>query len=271
MARFKRYLCTISSVLILTLPGITSCQSLNEDALKQQELLNTQMGIIINYLNTGQPVKAHKELRPLVKQHPENAELQNLMGLCYLAFKKPKMAEKYLEVALKLKPTPAFGLNLGSSLIEQRRYKKAITLLKGFKKEGIEDYEFPERFDHNIALAYERAKKTKPAIHYYNAALRLNPNNYITIMQLAKLYQNMKQYKLSKKYFESAHRTCLRCYEPVRFIALEYVRVGNIKKAVSVLETYKSSQNTHQNDVQAANKLISKVSRLGTRRSKSRR
>ncbi len=264
MARFRLNIYIFASTFTLALSGIFGCQHLDEEATKQQEILNTQMGIIINYLNTGKPVKAHKELRPLLKEHPDNAELQNLMGLTYLAFKKPRMAEKYLRNAFKIKPTPAFGLNLGSSLIEQRRYKQAVKLLKGFKKEGIEEYEFPERFDHNIALAYERARKPKQAIRYYKSALRLNPNNYVTIMQLAKLYEKLKRPKSASRYFELARRTCLRCYEPVRFIALHHARAGNIKKAIATLESYKSVQKVHQKDLQAANELISKVSGLGS-------
>jgi Tfp pilus assembly protein PilF len=244
---------------VLIIAGCMTTQATKTEQNKQEEILEHQLSIIINHLNYGEPEKAHFETRPLLKQYPDRSEIQNLMGLAYMGMKQAKLAEGYFRKAFDLKPDPAFGLNLTSALIEQRRYREAIKLCKGFLTEGLEEYKYPERFNHNIALAYERMNRSKFAIKYYRQALAKNPSNFQTLMQLGRLYERLNRIKHAEPIYKRAADVCLKCYEPVKRRSDVLVKLGRKAEATQMLVDFLETQEIRPQDYTLAKKYVSQL------------
>ena len=138
-----------------------SCQTIHKndkEAKKQEEILTSQKGLIINYLNKGVPNLALKELRRLMVLHLKDPDFANLMGLTQLALEQPNKAAEYFKKSFKVYPRTSVALNLSSAYIEAERYGRAIKLLDRVRKSKIaKNYQHPERIYHNIGLAAERA------------------------------------------------------------------------------------------------------------------
>ena len=146
-------------LFILILCG---CQTLgnDEEARKQSEILNTQKSLIVSFLNRGMPSMALKDLRKLSEQYPDDPDFKNLLGLTHLALGNPKAAIPFFKEAYKREPRTAVALNLSSAYIEAGEADKAIALLiKLAKAPDVKSYEHPERINHNLGLASEKATK----------------------------------------------------------------------------------------------------------------
>lgn len=246
----------------LTVAFISACTTLqpsSDKLTKEEEILEHQIGIIINHLNLGEHEKAHFETRPLLQQHPSKAELHNLMGLAYMGLNNAKLAETYFRKAFDLRPDPAFGLNLTSALIEKKQFSEAIKLLRGFKKEGLGEYKYPERFDHNLGLAYERLGKSLIAQKYYRLALAKNPSSFQTLMQLGRLLQREKKYVHAEPIFKKAADICLRCYEPVKRRSDTLISLGRSAEARRALLDYIETDQLRPQDAKLARQYISRL------------
>jgi Tfp pilus assembly protein PilF len=244
-------------IFLLIIPWIIiQCQTIEEKNVKKDELLNTQLNIVLSHLNNADPHKAYKEARALLEDHPKHPELINMMGLIFLSMKKPQEAEKYFRQAYTLKNSAAFVLNLSSALIEQKQYKKAIQLLRGYSKKDS-SYQFPERFHHNIALAFEKSGQIKLARRAYHEALKINPMNYMTLIQIAKLYPIGT--KPRSNHLDQAIKSCPRCLEPVKLQSESLIKAGKKQEALAVLKRFQSEDGVLETD---RKEVQTKISRL---------
>lgn len=241
---------------------ISSCSTVPLDKNNSQSsnnvALNSQKSLVLHYLDSAEPAKAHLELRKLIMQYPKDNDLQNLMGLTQLALKNPERALKYFKVVYENTKSPASGLNLSSALIDLGRNKEARDLLKKLKKEN-KNYEFRERIFHNIALTWEMSKNTKLAETYYLKALEENPSNYPTVIQLSKLYLNTNRDGRAEEYYKQAVNLCSVCFEPVKNLALIYSKNGNNDAAFKTLRKYADNKEIRKEDREESIALMSQL------------
>ena len=151
-----------SFAIILSLTAVIGgCQTTETDktSTKTKEILESQKAIVHNALDNGDSKLAHQTLRKLLNDFPEDASLQNLMGLTQLSMKNSARAVKHFQIAYKLDKKPGSALNLSSALIEMGDYEKAITTIKSALDQKGEPYQFKERFLHNLAYAHLKQKK----------------------------------------------------------------------------------------------------------------
>jgi len=240
----------------------TACQTIETVKERgpgaEREVEEAQMAIVLNYLNTSEPNKAHAELRNLLQSHPDSHELINLMGLTQLALGNAKTASSYFRKAYGIDDNTAYGLNLSSSLIEERKYVAAINVLNKLKK-AVAEYQYPERIFHNLGLAWEKRRKPKTAIKYYDQALSHNPNNYITLMQLGKLYERQQMdTQAINRYTEAASR-CQACFEPRKYLAFLLIKTGQAKRAQEIINEFSRKPEVAAADRQQAALLAKKL------------
>lgn len=246
---------------IFTLVHLIGCLSFQSSSAqkKNEEVLESQLGIVVNYLEQGKPERAHVELRNLLKENPKNPKILNLMGLTNLAFGKPQIAETYFRKALDQDNDPRYVLNLSSAFIEAKKYGKAADLLKARLKAGTGEYPFPERFYHNLGFAYAKSNKLATARKYYSKALDINPAYYPTLLELGQTYRTSGDQQKAEHYFLQARDACINCYAPVRILVDARTQRGQTADAATLLKDFLQRKNLLAKDRNEATLLLSKI------------
>ena len=259
MLRIYRLKFSIYLRIILILCA-SSCQTLkkaSDEDKKADDILSTQKSLVINYINQGQPNMALREIRPLEKQFPKDADLKNLMGLIYLSMQNSKTALGYFEQAYRLEPRAPIALNLSSALIESGQSVRAIKVLKDLKaSEAGKGYQYPERISHNLGLASERMHKYEQAEKYYKRALQDNPYYYISLMRLGAVYEQHKKVGSAYAQYLKAREACLKCYDPVQAMVQLQLRAGKAPLAMKTIQEYLANKELEPQDRAKAQQLL---------------
>lgn len=114
----------------------------------------------------------------------ENAEVYNLLGVLKLQQNDVISAINWIEKAIEKKPEAYFYETLFQAYVRAGLYKQIV------KREDEILKLFPENFSllFNIALANTKVKNTKSAIKFYDKALKINPGSYDAWFNLSHLY-----------------------------------------------------------------------------------
>ncbi len=169
------------------------------------------------YLLEGRYSEAISELSTAVSLDPKLTEAHNLLGVAYDKKGFGERAKDSFERAVKLEEDADTLNNLGFSLYQNGNYRAAVDRLKRAAKLAPND----ERILNNLGLAYcrlgkvdeaykaftratgpltgnlntakmlERFGREDDAIHYYEAARQIDPNNTFALRRLADLYQRI--------------------------------------------------------------------------------
>jgi len=247
----------VNIIFIISTSGCQTITKPDNQKASADELINNQKSLIISYINKGNPNSAHAELRDLIRQYPNDPDFQNLMGLVYLVLEHPKQAVVYFRRSIKLNMQPAAVLNLSSAYIESKQYSKALKLLSSLKKHGsYAAYPYPERVSHNIALAAERSKNFKMAEKHYKEALTENPQYYLSLIRLGKMYESRGKKTLAMTQYKAARSACNLCYDATGALIMNYLSLGQTQIAISTLKSYLSQTNLRDTDKARANKLL---------------
>jgi Tfp pilus assembly protein PilF len=247
--------------LCLLYIAFTGCQSFHDpEKLKaENDLLEAEMSIVVNHLNQANPQKAHVELRALLQKHPEHPKLLNLMGLTHLALRQPDVAAGFFRQAYDEESETGYLLNLSSAQIEANKPSEALKTLRSIKTKDIAAYAFPDRINHNMGFAYEKLGRPKLAIKYYKKALTLNPGNYMTLIQISRVYEKSGENSEARNYLLQAKQACEKCFEPVRMLAIDSLRKGDKRSAIELLTSYVESKELEKIDRANAQKFLSKL------------
>ena len=264
---FNYLVATLKSFVIITslTAGICGCQTTETDktTIKTKEILDSQKAIVHNALDNGDAKLAHQTLRRLINDYPNDASLQNLMGLTQLSMKNAARAVKHFQIAYKIDKKPGSALNLSSALIEMGDYEKAITTIKQAMDQKGEPYEFKERFLHNLAYAHLKQKKNVKAETYFKSALEENPSFYPSHLELARLHKQLGRPALAMRSYREAMDYCQICLDPVTELTTLYVKAGKMGEARDILIKYNKVQGVANADRKKANGLLNIVTAAG--------
>ena len=236
------------------------CVTIQKDAArdkKDEDLLSNQKALVVNFLNRGLTAMAYKELRQYIIKYPNDPDIKNLMGLTQLAMNNPQQAIIFFQKAYELNKKVSYGLNLSSAYIETGKYAEATKLLTSLKVESETDgYPHPERISHNLGLVSEKRGKLNEAETFYQEALNLNPNFFISQMRLGQVLQRLGKSRESLQQFAKAAQTCPVCFDPINALATSFIAMGNQEKATQVLKSYMKVQGVAPKDKARAKQLI---------------
>ncbi|MFW7380304.1 MAG: tetratricopeptide repeat protein [Oligoflexus sp.] len=248
-------------VNIFFIISMSACQTLRnseDQSNKEADILNDQKTLVVSFLNKGLPQMAHKELRPLLHQYPQDADFKNLMGLTLLALENPKHAVPFFQQSLKIQARASVALNLSSAYIEAKEYDRAIRLLQNMSKSpSMKEYRYPERIAHNIALAAERKNDWRTAEKYYVKALADNPQYYLSLMRLGQLYEKTERPKMAIQRFLTARAACNLCFDPVNGLVMNYLAMKAPSRAVDTIRVFLQQKALSETDRERAIKLLS--------------
>lgn len=255
LGRLLRQLFVMMSLSLLG-AGCQTTQDQPEET-QEQKVLESQKALIRNALDSGKPQTILQNLRALIREYPEDASLQSLMGFTQLALKNAPRAIQHFQIAYKLEPTSASGLNLSSAYLEAGDYGKATTLLKALlKKAEREDYANRERIMHNLGYVHERQKQLTKAEYWFQQALEENPTYYPSYMELGRLFERTRRPAMAMKAFQQASDYCPVCLDPVQTLSTLYMKSGRFGDARVMIMRYLRHDNVAPEDKAKATQLL---------------
>ena len=200
--------------------GVTRIEDANNQPVKRDTASASpreHLELGRQFLMNGNYNEAISELSLAVSLDPKLSEAHSLLGVAYDKKGFSDRAKESFERAVKINEDADTLNNLGFSFYQSGNYRAAVDRLKRAAKLAPTD----ERVLNNLGLAYCRlgkideaykafARATGPltgnlnvakmlerfgreddAIHYYEAARQIDPNNTFALRRLADLYQRV--------------------------------------------------------------------------------
>ena len=188
------------TVMVMMVFYVVSCATANMEVQKQQGEAFRNLGEM--YYKQGDYTSALRELLKAKTLYPDDAFLQNDLGLTYKAKDRPDLAVEHFKKALEIKPdyAPAKN-NLGTVYLDKKEWDTAIKYFKEVSTNML--YATP-----HIALA-----------------------------NLGWAYYNKKEYKLSETYYLKSLDLDPKFINAQRGLGLTYIAMGRTDEAVEILES----------------------------------
>ncbi len=180
---------------------------------------------------------ALKEFLAAESNDPENASIQNNLGLTYFMKERYQTSIKHFEKAVQLDPkfTDARN-NLGRTYTEVGRYhdaEKALTIV-------LNDLTYPaqERAYINMGLNYFNQKKFAQAKNNFAKAIDVQPDNCFAHTYYGRSFFELQNYSASIEALDKAIEFCQKLLidEPHYYSALSYYRLGEKQKSITRFE-----------------------------------
>ena len=189
------------TVLAMIVFCVVSCATTNIKVQKQREEAIRNLGE--EYYKQGDYTSALKELLKAEALYPDDAFLQNDLGLTYKAKKRLDLATKHFKKALDLKPdyAPAKN-NLGTVYLDKKEWDTAIKYFKEVSENML--YATPHIALANLGWAYHNKKEFILSETYYLKALDLDPKFINAQRGLGLTYIAMGRSSEAKEILEKA-------------------------------------------------------------------
>jgi len=147
------------------------------------------------YMERGNMGVALEELRIAVAADPGYAPAHSMLGLVYMDLRENELAEQSLERALRLAPNDAdINHNYGVFLCQTKREPDSIRYFMQAIKNPL--YSAPWRSYSAAGVCTLRTKNPKEAEQYFERALRLEPDEPASLINLGQI--RYKQGKLDE-------------------------------------------------------------------------
>lgn len=220
--------------LFLLIFSIFGCASWQKDNAEKATLYS-QIGT--SSFDSGDYPAALRAFLQAEQLDPQNAAVQNNLGLVYFMRERYDLSEKHLRRAVSLQKnfTDARN-NLARVLIERGRYEEAEKELKmvlndltynGFGKAYI-----------NLGLSYFNQKKYSLAMDAFSKTIDMENDNCVASTYYGRSLFEMKEYSRAANALDRAIGFCQKQLydEPHYYSALTYYRMGQKSKAVARFE-----------------------------------
>ena len=163
------------------------------------ELFKKKISILINHYSNGNLEKVITDAKILLKKHPNNTFIYNLIGSCYQEKGLYEKAKDNFEKSLMCDPknTSAYN-NLANTFKYMLEFKKAENIYKKIISEN------PNFLKGIINFANFKSELNQPdeAINLYKSVLVKEPNSPILNYNLALNYENIGDFDNAQKYFK---------------------------------------------------------------------
>jgi tetratricopeptide (TPR) repeat protein len=178
--------CTRSARVIATWMVLFVVQSLTSAAIPQESATNPERRQAVDATNrrflsalaaykAEQYAAAQHELEPLVKSAPTSFEVNELLGLVYVAQGKQSEANRFLAKAVQLKPSVAEARTaLATNLLALHRADDAELQFRRVVQMGPQSYDA----NHNLGEFYIETGRIGSAIPFLKHAQEINPSAY---------------------------------------------------------------------------------------------
>lgn len=198
--------------------------ALAREKKKELEIVKSRYEDLENYLREKDYDSLIKGAQKAINENKQKAPFHNLLGVAYLAIRKPELAKRHFKLSYKEdKSNPMPLLNLVNILIKEgsieeaenlllehnlryekeirtrlilgkiylvnREINKAETLFQNVISLEPKNHEAHQQ----IALIYRLKGDLKQALIEYEKAIDLNPNDVVSLNDAANIYANVKK------------------------------------------------------------------------------
>ncbi|MFK5984590.1 MAG: type IV pilus biogenesis/stability protein PilW [Pseudomonadota bacterium] len=168
---------------------------------KQQTSSDNYTRLGAGYLAQNNYEKAMLKLRKAIRLNDQNANAYSYMGVLYWRLEKTRLADISFKKSIQLSQyNAAINHNYASFLCSSKRYKEASNMFQKVFNNPLYD---------RLSSAYQVSgdcdldfSQLKTAEKKYKKALKLNKNNSLAMLGLAKLYYKKGNLKIALYYFE---------------------------------------------------------------------
>lgn len=168
----------------------------------KKEAVQAYIDLAFGYVRIGQLEQAKDPLLEALKIDPKSIDANAAMAYVFQLENDPKNAQTFFEKALAIEPNNTRVLNnYGAFLFEQNRLDEAKKVLL----KASEDSFYSERsmvFE-NLGLIALRQNLLNEAEEYFNQALLFNKMRPVSLISLAEIYYQKKNYVQSKSYYDN--------------------------------------------------------------------
>jgi len=217
------------TVLVIVALYVVSCATANVGVQKKQGEALRNLGE--EYYKQGDYTSALKELLKAETLYPDDAFLQNDLGLTYKAKVRLDLAAKHFKKALEIKPdyAPAKN-NLGTVYLDKKEWDTAIKYFKEVLENML--YATPHMAMANLGWAYYNKKAYTLSETYYLKALDLEPKFINAQRGLGLTYIAMGRIDEAEEILERAVKNYPKFALLYDDLAKVYVISHDYKKAV---------------------------------------
>jgi len=162
----------------------------------------TLSSLTLAYLELKEYGEAQAAARQILAQNPRSHQGYTLLGNIAYEQNRFKQAEKLVKIALKLNPQYPDALILLGEIDQARyRFEQAETQYQKVLKTAPED---PVEYQAGLGSVYLQEKKYPEARVYLEQALKLEPDYYCALCQLASLETAQGEFDSAKAELEKA-------------------------------------------------------------------
>lgn len=215
---------------------LASCSSSNKvTQSKEYARLHLQLGTSL--LTQKNYPGALQEFLDAEKFDPNDAVIQNNLGIAYYVRNDLKNAENHLKRSLELNPKYSDARsNYGRLLLDKKDYSGALEQFTIVSKDLL--YPYPEKIRTHLGLAYLEMKKLAAAEQQFVSALEINKKYCPAWTYLGRSLLEQEKFGGAAQRLDHAVDVCkLENFdEPQFYSAIAYLKLGEKEKAVARLE-----------------------------------
>lgn len=211
---------------------LASCSS----SEKKAELAQIHLKTGTSYLLKGNASQALSTLQEAEKLNPEDATIQNNLGLAFFLKKDYEKAETHLKKAILLKsPYSDAQNNLGRVYVELSRFDDAIKTLTPVV--GDVSYPYIEKAYINLGLAYMKKGDLNTALVQFSRSIAANNTFCPSHNYYGQALFKLQKFEEAAESFETALKLCNNSYDEAHYYSgLSYYKIGEREKALARLE-----------------------------------
>ena len=185
-----------------------------------------------NYHQKGELDDAEHFYMEALSLNPDNAEVNNLIGVLYLQKNDADKSIEYVLKAVKAAPSEYFYQTLFQAYIRKGDYDSIISY------EKIINDSYPNVFEllFDLAYSYKCLKKHKEALKYYEKALHINPMSYEGWSNVANIYSIEARTADAVSAMEVCFALRPNDDDTAYYMALDYFRTKNYAKGLPLFE-----------------------------------
>ncbi len=250
-------------VFCFTLMMLVHCQTI-ETAKKndsKSKVLQSKIGIIVSYINSGNLRTALKEVKQLKRYWSDHHDVYLIDGLIHLALDNNNKAEQAFKRSYEIKESISPLLNLSSVYLKSKKYTSAIQTLK--KIEGqmeSEKYKFPERVYLNLGIAYSHQNDHVNSVKYLKRSVEENPTYHMGWVELGREYESKGKRRSALESYKKGVQFCKNCIEPTAELSKFYLRNNKNIESVKLLTRFLKFKKIDKRHKKIVHRLL-KVSR----------
>ena len=242
---------------------ILSCQSTSKDT---EKMTINHVKMIRSYLAQCLHPQALLEIKKALSLDSNSYIINNVAGVVYFSMKQYDQAVSHFVRSIKLNPKYTEAqVNLAQTLIEKKKYKKALFYLKKAEKDLT--YVNPSKVHSRIGEIYYYQKNYSLAEQYLKTSAQVNSKNCSAPYYLGRMYydqgvykQAVKQFnkmKLCQKDFVKIHSSCQKpTIDHYYYQAKSEIKLKQFKKAVKNLQLFIEKSDGSHTYLKPARKLL---------------